>query len=126
MNQFSKLFIVSSMCAITACTATSELDKPSYSSPSASTAASEMKLNDISLMQSASPEGITLNKIMSDPDWLGRQPENARWHPFRDNVMYDRKQEGKHFAMWVRCRAAKYKRCFAATSKHWLKSMNAS
>lgn len=125
MNQFSKLFIVSSMCAITACTATSELDKPSYSSPSASTASSEMKLNDISLMQSASPEGITLNKIMSDPDWLGRQPENARWHPFSDNVMYDRKQEGKPLRdVWFAAAPQNINGALLPLSKHFLAEIN--
>lgn len=93
MKQFSYLLLVSSVCLITACTATSEPDLSSSSSlsplPSASPVAQTLPLT-----LSKTPQGITLNKIMSDPDWLGRQPENARWHPFADNVMYSRKREG--------------------------------
>ena len=37
---------------------------------------------------------ITLEKIMSDPDWLGRQPERAYWADDSQGVFYHRKREG--------------------------------
>jgi len=37
---------------------------------------------------------ISLEKIMSDPDWLGRQPEQAYWADNSDGVFYQRKREG--------------------------------
>lgn len=37
---------------------------------------------------------LTLEKIMSDPDWLGRQPENAYWGDDSKSVFYSRKQQG--------------------------------
>lgn len=93
MKQFSHLLLVSSVCLITACTATSEPDLNSSSSLSSAPSASPVA-QTLPLTLSKTPQGITLNKIMSDPDWLGRQPENARWHPFADTVMYSRKREG--------------------------------
>jgi dipeptidyl aminopeptidase/acylaminoacyl peptidase len=39
---------------------------------------------------------ITLEKIMSDPDWLGRQPESASWSLDSNNVIYQRKRQGSH------------------------------
>lgn len=38
---------------------------------------------------------LTLKQIMSDPDWLGRQPESARFSPVGDSVLYQRKREGE-------------------------------
>ena len=37
---------------------------------------------------------ITLEKIMSHPDWLGRQPEQAGWIVGQDIVRFARKREG--------------------------------
>lgn len=42
----------------------------------------------------AKPEGITLEKIMSDPDWLGRQPGNYFWADDSRTIFYSRKREG--------------------------------
>lgn len=39
---------------------------------------------------------ITLEKIMSDPDWLGRQPQSPSWSLDSTQVMYERKREGSH------------------------------
>ncbi|MBC3766419.1 S9 family peptidase [Neptunicella marina] len=38
---------------------------------------------------------ITLEKIMSDPDWIGRQPSNAYWADDSQHVFYERKREGQ-------------------------------
>ncbi|MEM0912040.1 MAG: S9 family peptidase, partial [Pseudomonadota bacterium] len=42
------------------------------------------------------PEAVelTLKQIMSDPDWLGRQPESPGFAPMSDSVVYERKREG--------------------------------
>ncbi|MCV2885377.1 prolyl oligopeptidase family serine peptidase [Aestuariibacter sp. AA17] len=37
---------------------------------------------------------LSLEKIMSDPDWLGRQPVGAYWRLDGNAVLYSRKQEG--------------------------------
>ncbi|MFC6440786.1 prolyl oligopeptidase family serine peptidase [Pseudobowmanella zhangzhouensis] len=37
---------------------------------------------------------ITLEQIMADPDWLGRQPENAYWSSDSQHVLFERKREG--------------------------------
>jgi dipeptidyl aminopeptidase/acylaminoacyl peptidase len=37
---------------------------------------------------------LSMEQIMSDPDWLGRQPQSAYFSPMGDNVLYFRKREG--------------------------------
>lgn len=37
---------------------------------------------------------LTLEQIMADPDWLGRQPEDAYWADSSDAFLYYRKREG--------------------------------
>lgn len=37
---------------------------------------------------------ITMEKIMSHPDWIGQQPENPYWGDDSDHVFYQRKQPG--------------------------------
>ncbi len=37
---------------------------------------------------------LTLKQIMSDPDWLGREPEDAFWSADSSSVAYYRKREG--------------------------------
>ncbi len=39
-------------------------------------------------------EAITLNLIMSDPDWLGRQPENPFWDDMGEHFYFSRKRPG--------------------------------
>lgn len=46
------------------------------------------------LANQATPKGITLEKIMSDPDWLGRQPGHYYWADDSQSVFYYRKREG--------------------------------
>ncbi|XOV77800.1 MAG: prolyl oligopeptidase family serine peptidase [Aestuariibacter sp.] len=40
------------------------------------------------------PADITLEKIMSDPDWLGRQPQSPYWSADGKTVFYERKRAG--------------------------------
>lgn len=44
------------------------------------------------LANTSTPSKITIEKIMSDPDWLGRQPSNARWGLDSELVFYSRKR----------------------------------
>jgi dipeptidyl aminopeptidase/acylaminoacyl peptidase len=37
---------------------------------------------------------ITLEKIMSDPDWMGRQPESAYWASNSQTIFFKQKREG--------------------------------
>jgi dipeptidyl aminopeptidase/acylaminoacyl peptidase len=43
---------------------------------------------------------ITLEKIMSDPDWMGQQPQGAYWAEDSDHVLYQRKQPGNELKDW--------------------------
>jgi len=43
---------------------------------------------------SASNTAITLEKIMADPDWLGRQPESWYWGSDSHTIFYQQKREG--------------------------------
>ncbi|HET9680255.1 MAG TPA: prolyl oligopeptidase family serine peptidase, partial [Gammaproteobacteria bacterium] len=44
---------------------------------------------------SATPEGLSLEVIMQNPEWLGRQPEDAWWSWNGEAVYYTRKREGE-------------------------------
>lgn len=44
---------------------------------------------------SATADGISLELIMSNPDWLGRQPEEAWWAWDGQSLYYRRKREGE-------------------------------
>ncbi len=37
---------------------------------------------------------VTLEQIMADPDWLGRQPQNPYWADDNLSFYYERKQDG--------------------------------
>lgn len=39
---------------------------------------------------------ITLEQIMADPDWLGRQPLDPQWTLSGTQIQYERKREGSH------------------------------
>lgn len=43
---------------------------------------------------------LTLEQIMADPDWLGRQPEQAFWSADSKTVFYQRKQQGNENRDW--------------------------
>lgn len=44
---------------------------------------------------SATPEGVSLKVIMADPEWLGRQAEEAWWSWDGESVYYRRQREGE-------------------------------
>ncbi len=50
---------------------------------------------------SANPDiRFTMEQIMADPDWLGRQPETAFWSPDSSTIYYQRKREGSELRDW--------------------------
>ncbi len=45
--------------------------------------------------------GITLDRIMSDPDWLGRAPQSGYWADDGETIFYRRKQAGSEQSDWI-------------------------
>jgi dipeptidyl aminopeptidase/acylaminoacyl peptidase len=45
---------------------------------------------------------LTLEKIMADPDWVGRAPENPTWSDDGSQVFYQRKHKGNQVRDWFR------------------------
>jgi dipeptidyl aminopeptidase/acylaminoacyl peptidase len=45
-------------------------------------------------LNSVAGVALTMEQIMSDPDWLGRQPQSAFFSPTGDSLLYYRKREG--------------------------------
>lgn len=43
---------------------------------------------------------LTMEQIMADPDWLGRQPETAFWDAGSQQIYYQRKREGSEIRDW--------------------------
>lgn len=43
---------------------------------------------------------LTLEQIMSDPDWLGRQPQNPKFSPSSQSIVYERKRDGSVVKDW--------------------------
>lgn len=43
---------------------------------------------------------LSLEQIMADPDWLGRQPETAHWSYDSQQIYYQRKREGSELRDW--------------------------
>ena len=43
---------------------------------------------------------LSLEQIMADPDWLGRQPEEAHWSLDSQQVYFERKREGSELRDW--------------------------
>lgn len=42
--------------------------------------------------------GITLERIMSDPEWIGLFPENAYWADDGERVVFSRERQGSHLS----------------------------
>lgn len=52
----------------------------------------DLSMNNADIVTHNTP--ITLEKIMSDPDWLGRFADNAGWSVLGDQIVFERKREG--------------------------------
>ncbi|MCS4307501.1 dienelactone hydrolase [Rheinheimera pacifica] len=70
---------------------------------------------------------LSMEQIMADPDWLGRQPEQALWSADSQQVFYQRKQQGNELRDWfVRPLAAQGNgEQVALASQHQIGSANA-
>lgn len=88
---FKSSLLAASVTFLAACSATAE-----YHSPVSKNAMQPLAVPApvASMANQASPKGITLEKIMSDPDWLGRQPSNGFWSDDSQSILYNRKREG--------------------------------
>ncbi|MFC3095605.1 S9 family peptidase [Alteromonas sediminis] len=49
-----------------------------------------------------SDKAITLEQIMADPEWLGRQPENPSWSLDGKHMVFQRKTQGSVLRDWYR------------------------
>jgi dipeptidyl aminopeptidase/acylaminoacyl peptidase len=88
------VFVSSSMAA---CAATSSED----SDPSSKIASySGIKTIPSPTILSNKDQQIKLEKIMSDPDWMGQQPQGAYWADNSSNVYYQRKRVGNEVRDW--------------------------
>ena len=52
------------------------------------------------LTATAQAQPLTLNKVMSDPDWIGNAPENAYWHADGQSIYYQQKLVGNKEKAW--------------------------
>jgi dienelactone hydrolase len=70
---------------------------------------------------------LSMEQIMADPDWLGRQPEQALWSADSQQVFYQRKQQGNELRDWfIRPLAAQGNgEPVALASQHQIGSANA-
>lgn len=99
MKIYCKLFsTVISFSVLSACstsqitTQTAVNNYPTQTIPQSSLGASIDNNND----EVSNQAELTLKQIMADPDWLGRQPQDAAWS-FDGSIVYKRKQEGFPF-----------------------------
>ena len=103
MRQFKRCALVVGMASILlACAATQStntLNPPAAPlSPSATTTQTIHAANDKNIQQ-----GLSLEQIMADPDWIGNQPESAYWADDSQAVIYQRKQNGSPLKdMWLK------------------------
>ena len=82
--------------ALSACTSTTtsepakslETKAPKQSATFSATVSTQVQTSSVT------NDTITLEKIMADPDWLGRQPERPYWSDDGRHVFYQRKREG--------------------------------
>lgn len=85
------LFVSLLTASLMACAATSQSPSPSVEYQPAVT----VQVVKGSPATTPADGVITLEQIMADPDWLGRQPEQAYWADNSDAVYYSRKRQGQ-------------------------------
>lgn len=91
----SMLFMASTLlgCQLTAQTDTDSKNSEQRLAPyNTNTIEAPITANKVS--PTSSKIELTMEQIMSDPDWLGRQPEDAFFSPLGDAMLYSRKREG--------------------------------
>lgn len=99
IKKFKSVYIIACVSVVLGCDATSSKTL----SEKDAIAATPFVLETIKQTPSATKDRVnatagsitlTMEQIMSDPDWLGRQPLSAFFSPVGDSVMYYRKREG--------------------------------
>lgn len=91
MQKFTKTLLIAMISAgLSACAATS--------SPSQSEQTLSQRVEPAPIVQASPAMGtegqIRLEQIMADPDWLGREPQNAFWALDSQHIRYQRKMAG--------------------------------
>lgn len=90
--------VVISSALLFACSATQNVEQAGTANSESQQKNQQTVFNTIkpdqTLSGSSSPATLTLEKIMSDPDWLGRQPEDAYWSLDGKSVYYSQKRLG--------------------------------
>ncbi|WP_088328943.1 prolyl oligopeptidase family serine peptidase [Lacimicrobium sp. SS2-24] len=84
------LLVVMITAGLSACAATQQ---PATTDTSTAPV-TQVKSVEAAAAVATSGDTITLEQIMADPDWLGRQPESAYWGLDSVSVRYLRKQQG--------------------------------
>ena len=87
ITKLKKTLLTSGIMLVTACAATANSDNSRLQPTAAPPVIAQMA-------NTSEPKGITLEKIMSDTDWLGRQPGRGFWADDSQAVYYSRKREG--------------------------------
>ncbi len=91
------------LAVLSACQSTtpiSEKNNTQIVKQTALTSSAAMNLHDKSPLTALTAKTIdkhstiTLEKIMSDPDWLGRFADNAGWSVLGDQIVFERKRDG--------------------------------
>ena len=67
---------------------------------------------------SDSDKVITLEKIMSHPDWIGQQPSAGYWSPDSSTVYYQRKRAGNEIKDWYAHKPGSKEGAVVAMEKH--------
>ena len=93
-HSIKRIVVFLSAIGISACANTVVASKTPVASDTAPSYEIVKPVAPESMTNSRGDIAITLEKIMSDPDWIGRQPERAYWADDSQSVLYSRKREG--------------------------------
>lgn len=96
MKIISKLFVTGLLTATMTACMTTQVNEPLVSKASERVVkiAPEILSPQPSQSDIADEVALTMEQIMSDPDWMGTNPSNPYWSSDSSNVFYSRKQLG--------------------------------
>lgn len=98
IKKYRSAYIFACASIVLGCNATANKTKmeidPSIAAPYVTQTVEQAKAGN-KLIPDDSVQGValTIEQIMSNPDWLGRQPQSAFFSPMGDSVLYFRKRE---------------------------------
>lgn len=98
-----KGFILASISSVLfACSAT-QTEAPSVLNSSMNNAPVQIVSPKQTAGASAMAQALSLEKIMADPDWIGRSPTSAYWADDNQHIYYQQKREGSPLTdLWVK------------------------